>query len=260
MILFASDLDNTLIFSKNKMIGDSVCVEYKDGKELSYMTARAHTLLQDIAEKTLFVPVTTRSVEQYRRIRLVEKKTPHFALVSNGGTLLVDGKEDKRWYVQSREIIAEAFSQMEKAILLLKQDELVTFDIRLTDGLFVFTKTSNAEISLEKLRQKLDTSLVSLEGTGEKIYVVPKELNKGNALKRLLERTGPLFTASAGDSSFDISLLQQADFGFVPGGDLFHGLKSKGKIVDFTNNSCFFSEEVLSYVLLLHNQIIEGIK
>ena len=61
--LIFSDLDGTLIFSASrKQPGDIVC-EYKDNREISCITKRQAELLPGLA----IVPVTTRSIEQYRR-------------------------------------------------------------------------------------------------------------------------------------------------------------------------------------------------
>ena len=91
--MLASDLDNTLIYSYKQDIGrDKVLVETMEDKELSFMTRKSWELLRDLREEILFVPVSTRSADQYRRIRFFLDWTPDFALVSNGGTLLTGGR------------------------------------------------------------------------------------------------------------------------------------------------------------------------
>ena len=64
-ILIASDLDNTLLVShRNRHDGD-VCVELNKGNEQSFMTQRGIELLRQVNQKIGFVPITTRSLEQY---------------------------------------------------------------------------------------------------------------------------------------------------------------------------------------------------
>ncbi|MFR0871963.1 MAG: hypothetical protein ACLSG5_11605 [Oscillospiraceae bacterium] len=88
--LIFSDLDGTLIFSASrKQPGDIVC-EYKDNREISCITKRQAELLPGLE----IIPVTTRSIEQYRRIRFPEGFSPEYALTDNGGTLLVNGVPD----------------------------------------------------------------------------------------------------------------------------------------------------------------------
>ena len=91
--LIFSDLDGTLIFSASrKQPGDIVC-EYKDNREISCITKRQAELLPGLE----IIPVTTRSIEQYRRIRFPEGFSPEYALTDNGGTLLVNGVPDPDW-------------------------------------------------------------------------------------------------------------------------------------------------------------------
>ncbi len=74
-VLVASDLDRTLIYSrKARRLGPddvaSVCAEIHDGKQASFMTARAAGELALLARTEVFVPVTTRILAQYRRVML----------------------------------------------------------------------------------------------------------------------------------------------------------------------------------------------
>ena len=97
MYLFNCDLDNTLIYSYKHDIGaDKINVEQYQGREISFITSRTFELLKEVAEKTVFVPTTTRTVEQYGRIDL-GIHTPQYALVCNGGILLKNGVEDSEW-------------------------------------------------------------------------------------------------------------------------------------------------------------------
>src|SRR5947208_5976810 len=95
-VLVASDLDRTLIYSrKARSLGvdaaDAVCVEVHDEKESSFVTAAAAAGLAALADEAVLVPVTTRIVEQYRRVRLPGRE-PAYAIAANGGVLLVDGR------------------------------------------------------------------------------------------------------------------------------------------------------------------------
>ena len=96
-ILFACDLDNTLIHShKHKADGD-ICIEIYNDKAQSFISSRAVELLTEINSKILFVPVTTRSIEQYRRIQWLEGTQPEFAVTSNGANILHGGEIDLNW-------------------------------------------------------------------------------------------------------------------------------------------------------------------
>lgn len=215
-VLFAVDLDNTLIYSY-KRYQEGVCVETKEGKSLSYMTPKAYTLWQQLQKRLLIVPVTTRSVEQYQRIRLND--SAHFlpyALTSNGAVLLKSGQADVMWDRETQRLIAQSQQELQHALALLAKDESITLTPRLVDGAFVYAKSNRVAESLQYLRQQLDLEQVYLDHTAEKLYVLPKSLTKGVALARLKRYFNCRKTAAAGDSSFDLPMLWAADVAIIP--------------------------------------------
>ena len=63
-MIFASDLDGTLIFSKKHCEGITECTEIvlveKNGqKEISYMTKKSVEILKAMSKLAIFIPVTT---------------------------------------------------------------------------------------------------------------------------------------------------------------------------------------------------------
>ena len=202
-----SDLDGTLIFSATrKQVGDIV-IERKDGREISCITARQAELFPKLGS---VIPVTTRSVEQYRRIEFARFGfKPRYALCANGGILLVDGKPDAEWEDNSRRVFRECEAELSRLGKLLENDPRCSnFEVRLVDGLFLFTKSTEPSETLKHLGKG---NLCESFFTGEKVYVVPKKLNKGAAVKRLVERLGLSRFAAAGDSLMDLPMLNVAD-------------------------------------------------
>lgn len=200
-----SDLDGTLIFSaKRKQVGDIV-IERKNGEEISCVTARQAELFPSLEN---VIPVTTRSIEQYRRIEFARFGfEPKYALCDNGGTLLVDGGVDMEWLGWSAEIFAESRHELSRFRELLENDPRRGFEVRLVDGLFLFTKSKKPPETLKYLG---NGELCESFFTGEKVYVVPKKLSKGAAVKRLAERLGLADFAAAGDSLMDLPMLNAA--------------------------------------------------
>lgn len=216
MVVFHSDLDNTLIYSYKRDIGPAKkCVEIYQGREVSFMTDKTRHLLEQVVKQVEFVPTTTRMVEQYERIQF-PTGVPHYALACNGGVLLVDGKRDDAWYRESKELVLDGRSEMIKAIELLEADENRCLDIRWIEEMFVFTKSEKPELTCAHLRETLDTNLVDVMTTGIKVYVVPKHLDKGTALLRLKKRIHPDYVIAAGDSVFDVPMLAYADLAILP--------------------------------------------
>ena len=205
-VLF-SDLDGTLIFSaKRKKVGDIV-IERKDGAEISCITERQAELLPEIRN---IIPVTTRSVEQYHRIEFPEGFAPEYALCDNGGTLLINGESDGPWLERTAKIVAEAMEEIARFRALLDRDPDRRFEVRFVDGFFLFTKSVNPNLTLARLGVG---ERCECYATGEKVYVVPKLLNKGDAVRGLAERLGisrkNIFCA--GDSLMDVPMLNAAN-------------------------------------------------
>lgn len=123
MIVFNVDLDNTLIYSYKYDIGKNKRqVELYKENYISYITDKIYNLLLTLRNNALIVPTTTRTIEQYSRIELGIGNFK-YALVCNGGVLLIDGKEDLEWYEESKKIIKESNNELLKAIDILNKDE-----------------------------------------------------------------------------------------------------------------------------------------
>lgn len=216
MKLFCTDLDNTLIYSYKREIGEQKkCVEIYKGREVSFMTEKSFQLLRKLSEKIMIVPVTTRSIEQYQRINL-GIDIPKYALTCNGGVLFANGRRDEEWYQESGEMVRECWKELKRALQILEHDKNRSMEVRFIEELFVFTKSEKPEYTIHKLREKLDLSKMDIFQNGVKIYAVPKILSKGNAVKRLKEKLHPEFIIAAGDSEFDLTMLEEADMAVVP--------------------------------------------
>lgn len=253
MLMFHADLDNTLIYSYKHDIGpDTVGVERYRGRVISYMTKNAYEMLAHIRKQALFVPVTTRTVEQYERIDL--GGSPRFALVCNGGILLEYGQENEKWYADSLQLIGDAEEELRLGEECLHRDCNRNFEVRNVRGLFLFTKSGCPSATVEMLRQKLDSDRVNVFQNGEKVYVVPVRMNKGEACRRFRKRFGSesVYAVAAGDSEFDIPMLETAELFMAPEKLCgLYGLKD-GSI--WRENDGVFSDFILSRVL----QMTEG--
>ncbi|WWR20751.1 HAD family hydrolase [Lachnospiraceae bacterium JLR.KK009] len=267
-MVFHSDLDNTLIYSYKHEIGTGKkCVEIYQGREISFMTAHSAELLRRVRAQAVFVPTTTRTVEQYQRIRLGEEP-PEYALVCNGGVLLVHGERDAGWYEESRELAAGCQEDLQAVQELLRADGNVDFEIRDIEGLFVFTKSAEPEQTVCRLQEYLEGGRLDVFSNGKKVYAVPKALSKGEAVRRFRRRLqgdagsgklgspiaagkkGSSFSDSvvvaAGDSRFDISMLEAADVALAEQSLKLEGIQ--GEHVVYLGEEGIFSDEVLEYI------------
>ena len=200
-----SDLDGTLINSAKRGGKDDIVIERKNKEDISCITLRQAVLFPQLSN---IIPVTTRSIEQYRRIK-IEGFDPEYALCSNGGNLIVGGKVSEDWFCCSKKLCKESEEEIKRLCSVLETDKHRCFEIRTVDELFLFTKSKDPQKTLENLGK---SELCGCYSTGEKIYVFPKQLSKGNAVKRLAEVLGieKNFIACAGDSAIDVSMLNEA--------------------------------------------------
>ncbi len=253
MVIFNTDLDNTIIYSYKYDIGSNKrCAEIYNGREISFITDKTYKLLKKVSEKILVVPTTTRSIEQYKRIDLGIKKF-QYALVCNGGVLLNNGQEDSEWYEKSLSLVACSQLEINKAYKILESDKNRIFELRYIKRLFLFTKSSEPNITLQFLRQNLDLSLVDVLNNGIKVYVMPKNLDKGTGIKRLRQKLGGDVIIAAGDSAFDIPMLKYADYAVMPSTLGYIKIETRkeklNKNVTVIDKKFLFSEKLLERVL-----------
>ena len=209
--LFASDLDNTLIHSyKYKKEGD-ICVEWIKDKEQSFMSKKAIENIREIANHVLFVPVTSRSFDQCKRIRWEKIIRPEFVITTNGALAFEHGKRIKEWEEKSEKIRDKYIEEME-SIWLQSHYDMDFKSFRYVDSLFLYGVCHDYVNAQEKVLS-IHTSL-RVDVNHQKIYFMPHEFNKGMALERLRNRFRSDSIIAAGDSMMDVPMLENADISF----------------------------------------------
>ncbi len=257
-ILFACDLDNTLLFSRSHFQetpdGASegtplVCVEFLDGKEQGFFSQRSIALLRKVIQHICFVPVTTRSVEQYRRITWPEGCQPALALTCNGAILLEQNEPDATWLAESGCRVAPFMSELRRLHALLELDGDF-LRCRMVDDMFLFARCTdnvNAKDAARKY-QELTTDLTA-QHSGKKLYFFPPELDKGSALARLWERKNFDELWCAGDSEMDAPMLRQAHLALIPSEFPVELTEVPGRRVVVYGRDIQFAEQILQHVL-----------
>ena len=215
-LLFFSDLDNTLIYSHRHADGRPVVwVEQLEGRPQSFMTLPTYRFLQSAAWLPT-VPLTTRTEAQYRRLQpLAGELRWRDALLCNGAVLLRDGEEDLDWRRESEEISKDDRPALERA-LSFAVSAFGEDRIQRTDPFFFYVKGGEAEMALQMLQPRVDPGHLRLTRDARKVYCYPQSLQKGTALRRYAAMAGASRTIAAGDSAFDIPMLEAADLSFYP--------------------------------------------
>lgn len=239
-ILFASDLDQTLIYSRRSMGTETLEselreVEYLDGLPQSFMTAKSQRTLWSLGEELVFLPVTTRTQEQYERVTGIYEgeEPPPFAVISNGAVILKDGQPLTEWSDRIRQQCVSRQTIVEQLMPQIHRhfSEDWVLRIREADGWFVYLIIDREQFPIEKLPyyknifRKIGWN-VSLQG--RKLYFMPESITKAGAMEYVKEEIGADFVVAAGDSLLDLDLLESADKGILAA----HGeaVKSKAPI------------------------------
>lgn len=225
-VLVASDLDRTLIYSHDAC-GlpeghgvDLVCVEHYEGKPLSYLTATAASLVAEIAEAAVFVPVTTRTRAQLARIQLPGPPA-RYAVAANGGFILRDGQADADWSRQVADTLAATSAPLDEiwAHLQTVFDPAFTRTMRRAEELFAYAVTERAAIPagfVDELAAWATGRGWTTSLQGRKLYLVPGGLQKSVAVAEVARRVGARTFVAAGDSLLDTDLLLAADRAIRP--------------------------------------------
>ncbi|WP_037283695.1 HAD family hydrolase [Saccharibacillus sacchari] len=225
-MIFASDLDRTLIYSK-KAMGEAfgstevIPVELYQGEHISFMSPETARLLIELSKTALFVPVTTRTIEQYERIFYIrETFKPKYAVTSNGGNVLIDGASDPDW----QRHVGEALTRSENAEKVIEAFDRISSpdwvkSYRHSDNLFysIILERENMPLDVvEDFRKELAGMRWNLSVQGRKMYLVPDGVSKGDGLLHVKALAGASRIAASGDSLLDESLLKAADYAIVP--------------------------------------------
>lgn len=206
-MIFVSDLDNTLIYSDPQ---GGVCVEWKDSREMSYMTAKACELVQSLLKQKdfQFIPCTARSRELAMRIGFIQEYSPKFMICDQGGSVYVNGIRDENWdslvagLVPSRKLEHLA----EKTEKMLRENGISYRGISKSLNLYFvisFHQKEDAETVYPLFKPYFEAEGFRPVLQGRKLYVMPPKLDKSTALEYLGTAYGVREFVTAGDSIFD---------------------------------------------------------
>lgn len=227
-MLFASDLDQTLIYSPKTFISKEIDeqirpVERLEDRFSSFMTQNALNALKKIAQRVFFVPVTTRTKLQYLRINFFDYDiTYQYAVTSNGGTIFSEGVEDKDWsqlVLAGRDSCLAAQDLIHKFAEISHSSWVIKDSGKLADDLFYYCLIEREKIPVTELaafKIWASDNHWELSVQGSKLYLVPLNVNKKAAIQYIKEKEGLSRVVAAGDSLLDLDMLKAADLALAP--------------------------------------------
>lgn len=210
------DLDSTLIYSHRKTINvKKRVVERLNGRDQSFMTEQTYLFLKSLSN-TQIVPVTTRSLDQFLRLKdTMTAINCKNAIIYNGAVLLRNWSIDTAWLIRSRELAAEAKNDMQIALSFFdhscKALKKCSFE-----HLFCYASVENPMSIAQELRMRVNESVVDVFHDSRKVYCSPKAINKGAAVIRFSKMIGRGLTIGIGDSTNDLPMLNHVNIPIAP--------------------------------------------
>ncbi|MEV8512048.1 HAD family hydrolase [Dactylosporangium sp. NPDC051484] len=257
-VTVACDLDRTLIYSRSAMGSDAEAaqlhlVEMYEGRPLSFYTRNTHRLLDALRTMAEFVPATTRTVAQYRRIAWATE--PAYAVTSNGGRILAGGRVDEDWSARMAGVLARecaSFAEVGEHVRATANQEGIR-RWHEADGMFHYTVMERAKLPsglIDDLSGWCTERGWTVSVQGRKLYCVPKPLAKSAAVAEVHHRVGGSRLLAAGDSILDAELLAVADAAIRPAHGELHRIDWHCPDLTVTQRSGILGgEEIVAWLL-----------
>lgn len=211
-IILAFDLDSTIMHSRRNFAQTDICIEHIKGEPRGFMKPTILSALQNVSRYARFVPVTSRSLDQYKRIEWGEVAVSE-AYVDNGVRLIKQG--DLRFVVDENEIINPYLCYLQKAINEISCIAGIR-KARIVDECYVVFLYDNWESVSEAFAKYNSASSLRLFVDKKKIYLFPPKVEKRIAIEHLRNRYENSIIICAGDSMNDLSMMAVSDLAIVP--------------------------------------------
>ena len=258
----AADLDRTLIYSSAAIeatlgpdaVPPLLCVEFLDDRPQSFLTAAAGRWLERLAGSAVLVPTTTRTLAQYDRVRLPGGPV-RYAVTSNGGHIVVDGRSDAAWGRSTQDRVALDGASLGEVVAELHRRAQAPWvrTLRVADELFCYLVVDLDGLPATFVPEwsrwcAVRNWVVSVQG--RKIYALPRSLTKQAAVAEVLRRVGGDRLIAAGDGALDAGFLSLAGAAIRPRHGELHELGWTADHVTITAESGVLAGEEIAHWLL----------
>lgn len=236
------DLDDTVFQTLRKCgatEGLRPAAYLRDATPISFSTPKQQSMLDCLRAEMTVIPTTARSLNAFRRVDLPFGQR---AILDFGGIILDEqGKPDEAWLQQMRYEINPLQGELEHIQSMLRQfadAQQMDVTVRIVNdfGIDFYVVVKDRSSNLANLR-RLNTECIdpllstlipafSLWLNDNNLAVMPAVLNKGSAVKRLIEQFrhefGDIISFGMGDSKSDADFIAACDYAIVPNHSQLH--------------------------------------
>lgn len=241
-----SDLDGTLIYSARHRgeAEDLVLVETLKSQPQAWMTRKAAQALSNLRENAVFIPTTTRVIEQYRRISLPGGDA-ECAIIGNGSSILVNGAADRDWADRVKDSSWGASAPQEMAATLERvlDGEGWVQKVRHYDNIACVVAHRAHPVPEHQtsfLARFAAENGCTAYPQGRKTHIIPSHITKEAAAAEIASRLGVTRSIASGDHELDVHLMRWADDAIQPA----HGCNAEG-IRKTTRTGAHAAEEII---------------
>jgi len=248
-IFLFSDLDDTLIqttrktdFSKEVIVGG-----YNSSGDISsYIYKNTKDFLDKMLESGHFefIPTTARNLASYSRTIFYKHYRFEYAILNFSGVIIQNHHVDLHWETEIRK---KYFKLQLNIFDLLQLTERFFYEnlekkympiIKNIDNQYIsiYNKKFRENPEMTKKVSKVITEFIFKNKLNNDFYVykndasfgiLPKFLNKKNAVQYLIERYKPPFVIGAGDNVSDLDFMNLADFSLIPTGSTLNKISAE---------------------------------
>ncbi len=224
-MIFASDLDRTLLYSRRSMgpISPDIllqCVDRKNGQDVVFMTSKAIDLLETVNQHCTFIPVTTRTEQEFKRIFLFDRIETKFAITNNGGKIFADGHLVTEWSQILTDRLQHdglAKEEVQHHFASIMHPDWVGRSFDTGEFLMYHILPSHLpEVEVALFSDFLQKNGWVMSVQDRKLYLVPACLSKQTALSYVEQLIDDEVICAAGDSNLDLPMLEHARQALLP--------------------------------------------
>lgn len=247
-IYFITDLDRTIIHSKNKGYR---CVEMMGEREITYMTDESYNKLQELLKNNsfIFIPCTMRNIKQTLRVDFIREYNPQIIICTNGAQIYINGQLDKEWDKKIKSLCDyERLNDNIKYLSELKEnhkEDIKVLEVRNIEDFYITIKCEDsieAEKFYEIIKDNFDEELIVLR-IDAKIFIIHNEIDKVHAVDYIIDKFNIKRLITAGDSEVDEQFTKRG-ISILPK----HGSFKHEKSIITEKNNIKSTEDILDYI------------